>query len=343
MQGYAPLAQDIQQTIFSDQGKIFSLGRRQRKIANSGVTDLVKRTEYGGFRGGLATVDEKDDRRYYDYQSAKSARKFFKHYNSDAPFYREVGLISTHGPWTTPKRFKEMYTVGNIKMPNAWKEGFDQSAFMELDNPPNIDNNQLRDWKKSIRNYFSGFSHADHHLGRVWDAIKASDHAENTLIIIVSDHGFHLGERNRFRKHTLWEQVANVPLIIHDPSQPVGQVVTDPVGLIDVGPTVMDYLDLPHIEGCVGTSLRPQVEWERVPDRAVPTFLDQSASVRKGKYRFIRYADGSTQFYDLSKDWWQTKDLGTGHPDYAEMRAAHAACCKAYGFDVNAHEPVTSA
>ena len=76
---------------------------------------------------------------------------------------------------------------------------------------------------------------------------------------------------------------------------------------------------------------------ERAPDRAVPTFFHNNAAVRKGKYRFIRYEDGSTQFYDLSNDWWQTRDLGPKHPDYAKLQQAHADCCKQFGFDIAAH------
>jgi arylsulfatase A-like enzyme len=338
MRGFTPLPGEIHETIFSDRRRRFHLEKRKRLFKDRIVPHTSERMEFGGFRGGEATTDEEGDRNLYDHQVSESAMMFLKKYRKDAPFYREVGFSGPHGPWTTPRRFKEMYNVPSIKMPNAWKQGFDESSFMEFENPPNINNSRLRHWKKSVRNYFSALSHTDYHLGRVWDTIKASRHANDTVIIILSDHGFHLGERNRFRKHSLWEQVANVPLIIHDPDLPMAQVVNDPVALIDVGQTVMDYAGLPPIEGCVGRSLRPQMDQERLPDRPVPTFLGDSAAIRKGKYRYIRYGDGSTQFFDLSNDWWQTTNLGLDHPDYAEMRAAHAACCLEYGFDVHAAE-----
>ncbi len=205
---------------------------------------------------------------------------------------------------------------------------------MDDDAPPNIDAGNYRFWSKSLRNYFAAVTYVDHQLGRVWDALKGSPHADNTLVILVSDHGLHLGERNRFRKHTLWEQVANVPLILHDPTRPEGKVVTDPVALIDIAPTVADYLSLPPGDPYLGQSLRPLVETDAsAADRAVPTFLDRSAAIRKGRYRFIRYRDGSEQLYDLEADWWQTQDLGPGHPAYGEMRAAFEACCADYGAD----------
>ena len=113
-----------------------------------------------------------------------------------------------------------------------------------------------------------------------------------------------------------------------------GKVATDPVALLDVGPTVMDYVDLPPLDECVAQSLRPFVVSDhRAPDRAVPTFIGENAAIRKGKYRFIRYRDGSTQLFDLEADWWQTRDLGSEHPDYEGMPAAYEVCFGEYGAD----------
>ena len=336
MRGYQPLPDAVHSTIFSDDMKKFRLSRRKRVLDKLGDKAGVKWMEYGGFRDGLANANPRDDRKHYDHQVANSAIAFLNDYDGEAPFYREVGLAGTHGPWATPRRFKEMYRDSGFRKPADWQNGFDDCPVMDVDAPKNLDASKAWFWKKSVRNYFSGMSHSDYHLGRIWDALKASRHADNTLVVIVSDHGFHMGERNRFRKHTLWEQVANVPLIVHDPARPKEQVVTDPVGLIDLGPTVMDYLDLPQIKGSPGRSLRPQIEGASVPNRAVPTFFHDNSAIRKENYRFIRYRDGSTQFFDLSKDWWQTSDLGPGHPDYDRIRTSHAACCKAHGFDTPA-------
>lgn len=341
MRGFVPLPGPVHRVLFSDRRRRFTIERRKRY---DGPDDeggpQIERVKYGGFRGGLATVNEEDDKTFYDYQVASSAAAFLRKHPAGKPFYREVGFSGPHGPWTTPKRFKEMYDTRSIKQPKVWADGFDDNAYISALTTPNIDSTRVKKWRRSVRNYFSALTHTDHHLGRVWDALKASRHAKNTIVILLSDHGFHLGERSLFRKHTLWEQVANVPLIIHDPANPVGQVVTDPVALLDVGPTVMDVLNLPAMEGCVGHSLRPLMQLETAPARVVPTFLHDNAAVRCGQYRFIRYADGSTQFYDLSTDWWQTRDLGPTHPDYAKTARAHAACCKAYGFDIAATAPV---
>jgi len=183
-------------------------------------------------------------------------------------------------------------------------------------------------WKQSVRNYFSAFTHGDFHLGRVWDALQASRHAKNTIVVILADHGFHLGNKARFRKTTLWEQVANVPLIIYNPDQPEGREIHDSVGLVDVGQTLLDFSGLPRIDDSIGQSLRPLMEGETDPVRAIPTFYYDNAAIRKGKYRIIRYIDGSTQLYDLKDDFWQLNDLTKSHPAYDDMYASLIECCK---------------
>jgi arylsulfatase A-like enzyme len=184
-----------------------------------------------------------------------------------------------------------------------------------------------------VRNYFSALSHGDYHLGRVWYALRASKHAGNTVVVILSDHGFHLGNRNQYRKTTLWEQVARVPLIIFDPSRAQAQDIYDPVALLDVGPTVLDLVGLPAFDDTLpGRSLCPMLDGVRDPDRVVPTFHRGSASIRKGDFRIILYEDGSTQLFDLTKDYWQLQNLGEKHSMHAAMMAALKDSCDAHDF-----------
>lgn len=293
--------------------------------------------EFGGHRRGWATTDAESDSSYYDAQSADSAIEFLSAYKQEQPFYREVGFFSPHGPHFTPARFKEMYNEENFVQPEEWRDGFDYNEYTVKNRfmNPFLKNNDIKWWRASVRNYFSALSHGDYHLGRVWDALQSSQHAKNTIVIILSDHGFHLGNRHQFNKTTLWEQVAGVPLIIHDPDHPNGQEIHDPVALVDVGPTVLDYAGLPEIENCVGQSLLPHIEGETLPDRTIPTFHHDNAAIRKGKFRFIRYEDGSTQLYDLDEDYWQLRDLGSDHPAYESMYDSLISCSDTYGLSIH--------
>jgi arylsulfatase A-like enzyme len=323
---YKPLPRNHHKVIYSDNQKRFTADMHMKP-------DAAKQ-KFGGHRGGWATTDPKDDATYYDHQSADSAIDFLNSYQGDAPFYREVGFYSPHGPHLTPLRFKEMYDVKAFRKPPSWADGFASDDFirqlvMESDK---LQDDGLNFWRACVRNYFSAYSHGDHHLGRVWDALKASPHAENTLVVICSDHGFHLGDRRRFSKFTLFEQVAGVPLIIWDPASRQSRSVTDPVALLDIGPTLLDHAGLPPLPDCAGRSLLPYLQGRGDPDRAVPTFWHDSAAIRKGDYRFIRYADGSTQLFDLSKDFWQQYELGPGHPAFGPMYESLRDTCRDHGF-----------
>ena len=291
----------------------------------------------GGHRGGYATTDPDEDSHYYDAHSADSAISFLNSYNDDAPFYREVGFYSPHGPRVTPIRFKDLYNVDNFTRPAEWELGFSTNDFTkyELRETPELAKSDHSWWQHSVRNYFSAVSHVDYHIGRVWDALQASRHAQNTIVVILSDHGFHLGNLNRFLKKTLWEQAARVPLIVFDPANPQGQEIYDPVSLIDVGPTVLDYTDsVAPRKNSLGKSLRPLIRGRPAPQRAIPTFLRDNVAIRYGKYRLIRYRDGSTQLYNLKKNYWQQKDLGISHRGFAHMEAQLYETSKEWGFDI---------
>lgn len=284
---------------------------------------------HGGKGGGIATIDPKDDKVFHDYQTSQSAIDFLNDYDGDAPFYREVGFFSPHVPFYTPDRFKTMYERRNFTPPEAWRSQFSSSEYIEKAYPENMDLDQDHGawWRLSLRNYFSALSHGDYHLGRVWDALKNSRHAENTIVIVTSDHGFQLGNLNRMKKSGLWEQNSGVPLIIHDPDQPRQMVCHDPVGLIDIGPTVLDYAGIRPPKTSLGRSLRAQV-WGKKPrqQRVIPTFYEEDISVRKGDYRLIRYKNGETQMYDVINDYWQLNDLGQEHKEFEQMHRALREC-----------------
>lgn len=332
MRGYRALPEWVHDIVHSDERTLYHIAKRRRQYDERMLPGHI---EYGGFRGGLATNVQWAEDNLYCNRVADRAIAFLNDYDGEAPFYRGVGFQSPHGPWTTPRRFKEMYPVFKFEQPAEWAGDFPEPPLAGEISHKNIDPKKTHFWKKSLRNYFSSISYADYQIGRVWDALKASRFADSTMVVILSDHGLHVGERERFTKGSLWEQVTNVPLIIHDPQAPQGRVVTDPVGLIDVGNTIMDYLDLPPIEGSVGHSLRPQMAGASVPDRAVPTFHFRNSAIRKGKYRYIRYADGTEELFDVEADWWQTTNLGPDHPAHEEMRQAHVETCAEYGLNLN--------
>ncbi len=322
--GYVPLPGAIHDQLYSDAPKQFPRDLRLRPGVSANIS--------GGTGGGIATLDPEDDGGYYDAHSARSFADFIANYDGDAPFYREVGFFSPHNPFITPARFKQLYRVGDFEYPPEWDEELQPEGERSESVRANFKTDRKRHWQKSVRNYFSAISHGDHHLGTVWNALQSSRHAGNTILVILTDHGMHLGEKRRFGKSTLLEQVANVPLILHDPARPRPKEVADPVGLIDVGPTVLAMLGLPAPPHGLGQSLVPLLQGAGSrADRAIPTFRADGASIRLGRYRFTRTRDGGTSLHDLAEDWWQQRDLGPGHPAHAELAQAFAEVCKHYG------------
>ena len=323
---YKPLRRKDHKVLYNDARKWF---RSDMRLPNE-----VEKVKYGGLRRGFGTPNPDDDSLYYDHQSADSAIEFLQGYDGDAPFYREIGFYTPHGPRYTPSRYKDIYNFRNFRKPAAWDEADDLNPYAEENYPQNIADRSDKWWRMSVRNYYSALSHGDYHFGRIMAALKASKYAENTVVIMLSDHGFHLGNKNRFRKTTLWEQVAAVPFVIFDPSQPEAREVTDPVAMLDVGPTILDYAGLPPLENCAGQSVRPLVEGASAPERVVPTFHYDDVSIRYGDYRLIRYSDRSTQFYDLKADYWQMKNLGQNHATFKDAYAALIRCAGEYGLEI---------
>ena len=144
------------------------------------------------------------------------------------------------------------------------------------------------------------------------DGLDQSGAADNTLIVLWSDHGFHLGEKMHWAKRTLWEESTRVPMMIAGPNLPPHRT-TQPVGLIDIYPTLIDLCSLPPQQGLDGISLKPlltaaDAAWERP---AITTFGPNNHSIRSERWRYIRYDDGSEELYDHHKDTHERENLAT--------------------------------
>lgn len=322
--GYRPLPPEVHEVLYSDERKFFPVDLQVRP-----GTEI---SAVGGAGGGVSTLNPEDDDKYHDAHSARSFASFIETYDGHAPFYREVGFFSPHTPFITPLRFKTMYNLQDFRYPDEWADEIrpDGKAYEQVS--ANFRTHEARHWKKSVRSYFAAISHGDHYLGKVWDALQNSRHAGNTILVILTDHGMHLGEKRRFGKSTLLEQVANVPLIIHDPENPQPRDIDAPVGLIDVGPTVLDMLGMAPPPHSLGTSLVPLMRGDdSLADRAIPTLNHEGVTIRKGRYRFTRRLNGRAELHDLSQDWWQMHDLGPDHPEFAALSAEHLSVSATYG------------
>jgi len=159
-------------------------------------------------------------------------------------------------------------------------------------------------------------------IGRIVGALENSKYADNTVIVLWSDHGFQLGEKGRWGKYSLWERATRVNLLWVAPGVTKPGTVTDlPVNLLDIYPTLASLTGLKPPEGQLeGNDLsvlmkNPDAAWD---ETTVTTFGYKNYGVRSKRYRYIVYKDGTEELYDHTKDKWEWKNLA-GNSDYAEV------------------------
>jgi len=161
------------------------------------------------------------------------------------------------------------------------------------------------EWRGAVRGYLASISFADAQVGRLLDALDKSPHAKDSIIVLWSDHGMHIGEKQQCEKFTLFEESTRVPLMIMAPGVTTGGGVCDrPVNLLDVYPTLNELCALPARKDLDGVSLVPLLKNPKAPwDRpTVTTWGRDNHAVRGQRYRYIRHPNGTEQLYDHQTD-----------------------------------------
>lgn len=232
------------------------------------------------------------------------------------PMFLTVGLISPHRPFVAPQRFFSLYPRPRIRIP------FDPAGDL-LDVSTHYKRFRLSDsyhsyltsenlTREFVQGYLASVSYADHSLGLLLNAIDANPKLSNATIIVWSDHGYQLGEKNTWNKSTLWDESANVPLILVDPSAGRGKRVDAVVSLLDIFPTLLEVAGVPQLPNLHGKSL---LAVARSPasfaDSIALTTAEGSLSLRTRAHRLIHYNDGSEEIYSMNQDLEQRNNLAS--------------------------------
>ena len=228
----------------------------------------------------------------------------------DKPFFLGYGLYSPHKPNFAPKKYFDLYPIEDIKLPPIKMDDMD-------DLPPKLKArfaNRYRQWKQVvdageqkeyIQAYLACISYADAQIGRVLDALEDSEYADNTIVVLWSDNGYHHGEKTINMKHTLWERTSNVPLIWAGPGITKGAVVDSAVSLVDIYPTLVDMCGLEAPQELDGVSLKNVLAdpMQADEDRFVIQCNEMGEfSLISKQWRFTQHQQNEYELYDLSND-----------------------------------------
>ena len=240
------------------------------------------------------------------------------------PFFQAVGIFRPHIPWFAPAKDFAHYPINEVFLPPIRED--------DLDDMPKRATQSLRrswqkwmvendEWRNAVQAYMASITFADRQLGRLLDALDASPHAKNTIIVLWSDHGMHIGEKEQWEKFTLWEESTRVPLIIVAPGvTETGGRCSRAVNLLDIYPTLNELCGLPPRDDLEGQSLVPLLndpnrKWKRP---ALTTWGCNNHALRTDRWRYIRYSDGSEELYDHHNDPDEFTNLVQSDPDAAK-------------------------
>jgi arylsulfatase A-like enzyme len=234
------------------------------------------------------------------------------------------GTHRPHTPLYCPREFFDHFPAEEVEMPPFLENDLDDVPPMGQDFARTYLHDRTvinKQWRSAVAAFLATVEYADAMIGRVLDAWDASPARDDTIVVLASDQGFHLGEKLNWQKFTLWEESTRVPLMFHVPWQQGGLTCTQGVALGDIFPTVTDLCDLPPLEEQFeGVSLVPQLSDPQTPriQPALTTWLPGNHSIRNEQWRYIRYSDGTEELYDHHNDPNEWTNLASD-PQYRDM------------------------
>lgn len=244
-----------------------------------------------------------------DHQSVDWAiERFNKDY--DEPFFMGVGFLRVHVPLYVPQKWFDLHPLDSIMSIPYLQDDLDDipTVGLQINDLPMMPStdwaNESGEWPKIIQAYLACMSFVDYEIGRLIDALETSEYADNTLIVLWSDHGYRLGEKGTFAKHALWDVATRAPLLFVAPELPQGKIIDEPVEMLSIYPTLLELCRLPPYERNEGKSLVPLIMGTAEGEEhvAITTFGMNNHTVKSDQFRYIYYEDGGEEFYDHDKD-----------------------------------------
>jgi arylsulfatase A-like enzyme len=259
----------------------------------------------------------------------------------EKPFFLACGIYRPHEPWFVPKKYFDLFPLDEVQLPPGYLEDdLDDLPAAGRKRGPNRYFAHIREqgqWKQGVQAYLASIAFADAMLGRVLDALEAGPNGDNTIVVLWSDHGWHLGEKQHWQKFTGWRASTRVPCIIRvpkgTPGLPEGTKAggrsSRPVNLLSLYPTLTELAGLPPKADNDGPSLvpllkDPAAKWGHVSH----TWLQSpgSVAVSAEDWRYIKYAGGGEELYEIANDPHEWTNLAPDPKHAAKLREMQAHC-----------------
>ena len=238
----------------------------------------------------------------------------------DRPFFLGLGFHFPHLPWYLPRVHFERYPLDSVELPVVREDDLDDvppegrkiawwTPLTRTAHQEGSDHRKVLDagaWKSAVRAYSAASTFVDDQLGRVLEALGNSAHADDTIVVVFADNGWHLGEKQRWRKMALWEESTRIPLVVSYPKAlPRGREVASAVSLVDLYPTLLELAGLPppdhELDG--QSLLRTLDGGDATGERfAMSVWGRGNVAIRDDRWRYIRYAKGGEELYDHAGD-----------------------------------------
>ena len=301
---------------------------RGRDVDDEDLIFSLRPGQFGGTLSWLA-ADGEDEEQTDGIPAREAVRQLLQFAAAKKPFFLAVGLYRPHTPYVAPKKYFDLYPTNSIVVP-AEPEGY-------LDTLPAAarksllkkrEQNDLPDdlARKAIQAYHASITFADAQAGIILDALDELGLADSTIVLLTSDHGYHMGEHGYFQKSTLFENADHVPLIMAGPGIPAGSVGKSTAALaemVDFYPTLAEWCGLKAPAYLSGMSLMPVLKDPATgnpPRNAALTQYADGYSLRTARYRYTEWGEhgkGGNELYDHENDPAEMINLAqrAGHED----------------------------
>jgi arylsulfatase A-like enzyme len=273
---------------------------------------------------------DNDDTGKGDYQVATWIVEQIRTAPREQPFFIAAGFFLPHVPCYATQKWFGLYPDDDRVLPKVLADDradtprFSWYLHWSLPEPRLKWMETNNQWCHLVRSYLACTSFVDAQIGRLLDALDESGHTNDTIVVVWSDHGWHLGEKGITGKNTLWERSTRVPLILAGHGVKPGQRCTQPVELLDLYPTLIELAGLTARDDLEGLSLGPQLRdaSTRRERPAITSHNQGNHGIRSERWRYIHYADGSEELYDMQADPNEWHNLAA-KPEHAAIIAEH--------------------